>query len=297
MDMVNLDHVARCANGAFGRCVTVRARRTFSVMTTNETFQIPIEAAEVYEAKFVPSIFAEWAPHILEAAGVSPGDDVLDVACGTGIVARTAAGIIGSEGSVIGVDLNDAMLAVARRLRPDMNWRQGTVDDLPFPDDAFDAAVCQMALMFFADRRRALREMTRVTRSSGRIAVVVPAALDQQPAYRVFVDIAARHAGEDARALLSTYWNCGHLDELVGTMEQTGLTVVDRRSRTGTARFDSAEDFVATEVEGSPLAERIDEATYSEIRREVATEMGDYVTDAAGFEIPLVCHVVAAEVA
>ncbi len=265
-------------------------------MTTNETFQIPLEAAEVYEAKFVPSIFAEWAPHILEAAGVSPGEDVLDVACGTGIVARTAAGIVGPEGSVIGVDLNEAMLAVARRVRPDLDWRQGSVDDLPFPDDTFDAAVCQMALMFFPDRRRAFQEMTRVTRRSGRVAVVVPAALDQQPAYRLFVDIAARHAGEDARALLSTYWNCGDPDELVGMMAQAGLTVVDRRSRTGTARFDGAEDFVATEVEGSPLAERIDDATYSNLRREVAHEMGDYTTSSAGFEIPLVCHILAARV-
>ena len=56
-----------------------------------ETFQLSVEAAEVYESQFVPALFAEWAPHLVEAGGVAPGQAVLDVACGTGVVARTAA--------------------------------------------------------------------------------------------------------------------------------------------------------------------------------------------------------------
>jgi SAM-dependent methyltransferase len=258
-----------------------------------ETFQIPIEAAEIYEKKFVPAIFAEWAPHIIEAARVKPGNRVLDVACGTGVVARTAAGIVGPEGEVVGVDLNQAMLTVASRVRPDLAWRQGAVDDLPFDGDSFDAAVCQMAFMFFPDRSHAFSELGRVTRPGGRVAVVVPAALDDQPAYRQFVDIAAHHAGDEARALLSTYWSCGDLDALVATMTGAGIELDDARTKTGTARFDSAEDLVETEVEGSPLADRITPDAYSAIRRDVAAEMAAYSTPHGTFEIPLVCHVVA----
>ena len=264
--------------------------------TDPDTFQIPLETAEAYEANFVPALFAEWAPHILEAAQITTGQRLLDVACGTGIVARTAAPIVGPTGHITGVDLNPAMLTVARRVSPDLEWRQGPVDQLPFDDHSFDAAVCQMALMFFPDRQHALQEMARVTRPGGHIALVVPAALHQQPAYRVFVDIAARHAGPEARVLLATYWNCGDLDQLTATITAAGLRLHHQRTRTGTARFDSPEAFVATEVEGSPLIERIDDPTYAAIRRDTATALAAYTTPSATFEIPLLCHIVAARV-
>jgi cyclopropane fatty-acyl-phospholipid synthase-like methyltransferase len=88
------------------------------VSTSTERFQLTVEAAEVYESRFVPALFAEWAPHLVEAAGVRPGQALLDVACGTGIVARTARPLVGPEARVVGVDLNDAMLTVARRVAP-----------------------------------------------------------------------------------------------------------------------------------------------------------------------------------
>lgn len=262
--------------------------------STHETFTIPLEVAEVYEAKFVPAIFQEWAPHILDIAHVDRGCDLLDVACGTGIVARTAADRVGSAGSVIGVDLNEAILTVARRVRPDLDWRQGDVAALPFDDGSFDAVVCQMGFMFFPDRRAAFSEMARVARPEGTIAVVVPASLAAQPAYREFVDIAARHAGPDARSLLTTYWNCGDLDALTEVIESSGLEVTDSRTRTGTARFDTSDELVATEVEGSPLIERLDEDTYARIRDDVRSAMSRYVTPKGRFEVPLVGHVVAA---
>ena len=262
-----------------------------------ETFQIPLEVAEAYEAMFVPSIFAEWAPETLAAAGVGPGTRLLDVACGTGIVARTAVDLVRSSGSVTGVDLNEAMLTVARRVRPEIDWQQGDVAALPFDDDAFDAVTCQMAMMFFPDRRRAFAEMGRVTSPGGAVVITVPAALDDQPAYRMFVDIAARHAGSDARALLGTYWNCGDLAGLTADATAAGLEVVDVRTHEGTSRFESSDAYVATEVEGSPLAERLDEVAYAAIRAAVRSEMDQYVTPDGRYEVPLVGHVATARTA
>src|SRR5262245_52806720 len=99
---------------------------------THETFQLTAEVAEVYEARFVPTFFAQWAPRLLDATGVTRGQQVLDVACGTGVVARAAAERVGAGGSVVGVDTSEAMLAVARRVRPDLAWRRGDAAALPF---------------------------------------------------------------------------------------------------------------------------------------------------------------------
>ena len=100
---------------------------------TTQTFQLSVEAAEVYEARFVPALFAGWAPHLVEAAGVAPGQAVLDVACGTGVVARAAADRMGGRGRVAGVDLNQGMLAVAGRLRPTSSGGRRTRPSCPSP--------------------------------------------------------------------------------------------------------------------------------------------------------------------
>ena len=260
-------------------------------MSTAETFQIPLEVAETYERTFVPSIFAEWAEALVDAAGIDGGKSVLDVACGTGIVARTALDRVGPEGAVTGLDRNQAMLTVAGRVAPEIDWHLGDAAALPFDDQSFDAVTCQMALMFVPDRRQALAEMARVVRAGGVVGVDVPAGLDAQPAYRPFVEIAARHAGPEARSLLGTYWACGDLDALAADAIAAGLDVLDRRTRTGTARFESSDAFVATEVEGSPLVDRLDDETYRRIRADVATELASYRTDAGAFEVPLVGHI------
>jgi SAM-dependent methyltransferase len=274
-----------------------RAHRR-GMSTPTESFRIPLEAAEVYESRFVPAIFAEWAPRLLERAGVARGESVLDVACGTGIVARTAAPLVGPDRKVVGVDLNEAMLTVARRVAAacgsEISWRQGDAARLPFADDSFDAVVCQMALMFFPDRVRALAEMGRVAGPGGRVGVCVPARLDDQPAYRLLVEVAARHAGPEALSLLGTYWSCGDLPSLVDWCTAAGLDVVDSVTHTGVARFASTDDLVATEVEGSPLIERITDDAYARIRADARSALAPFVTPTGTLEAPLVAHILVA---
>jgi SAM-dependent methyltransferase len=265
-------------------------------MTTTEPvepFHIPIEAAEAYEAAFVPAFFAQWAPILCDIACVNAGQQILDAACGTGIVARTAAERAGAA-HVVGVDLNQAMLTVARRVRGDIDWRQGDVTALPLADRSFDTVLCQMALMFFPDRIRALREMARVTVSSGTVAVLVPASLDAQPAYGPFVEVAARHAGREARSLLTTYFACGDLDELTGWFGQAGLRVTATATHSGSARFPSADALVTTEVESTPLGERISAEVYDRIKRGAREVLAPFTADDGTLEAPFRVHVVAA---
>ncbi len=251
-----------------------------------ETFQISAEQAEMYESRFVPAIFADWAPHLVDAAGVAAGATVLDVACGTGIVARTAAERA-TAGDVVGLDLNEAMLAVARRLRPDIEWRQGDAARLPFPDGSFDVVLCQSAT-------QALREMARVVTAEGTVAVQVYSKLEAQPGYGPFVEVAARHAGPEAISLLGAYWVHGDLDALAGRFEAAGLRITATRTRLGTVRFGSVDEFVATEVNSTPLRDRISDEVYRRILDDSRVALRQFQTDAGGVEVPIEGHLVTA---
>ena len=258
-----------------------------------ESFQIPIEAAEAYEATFVPAFFAQWAPILCDAAGIGADHTVLDVACGTGIVARVAAERAGAT-QVTGVDLNEAMLTVARRVRADIDWRHGDAAALPLADRSFDAVLCQMALMFFPDRIGALREMARVAAPAGTVAVLVPAGLGAQPAYGPFVDMAARQAGPQARSLLDTYFNCGDLDELTRLFGRAGLRVTGNQTHGGTARFGSVDAFVTTEVESTPLRERISAGVYHRIKQGAREVLAPFTAADGTLAAPFQVHVVRA---
>lgn len=108
----------------------------------------------------MPALFQEWVGPMLAASRVSRGQRVLDVACGTGVLARATA--VRPDGEVIGLDINEGMLAVARQKGAEVTWRQGQAESLPFIDDSFDTIVSQFGLMFFEDRRAALREMVQM---------------------------------------------------------------------------------------------------------------------------------------
>jgi ubiquinone/menaquinone biosynthesis C-methylase UbiE len=264
------------------------------MQTASETFRVSPSAAEMYESTFVPALFAEWAPLLVDLAGIAPGQVVLDVACGTGIVARTVADVQRGQGRVVGLDLNEAMLDVARRVRPEIEWRQGDAARLPFLDGTFDVALCQMAFMFFPDRAQVLREMARVVRGNGTVAFAVPDQLSSQPAYAPFVDMASRHAGPEAVSLLSTYFVCGDLDELERLVESAGLRVLASRLHVGTVRCPSIDAFVTTEVESSPLRERISAQVYAAIREGAREVLRPFAKPGGAAEIPLQGHLVAA---
>jgi SAM-dependent methyltransferase len=186
------------------------------------------------------------------------------------------------------------MLAVARRVNPAIEWRQGDAARLPFSDGSFDAVLCQMALMFFADRVQVLREMARVVEPRGTVALVVPGRLESQPAYAPFVEMAARHAGPDATSLLSTYFVCGDLEALKELARAAGLHVAATQTHLGRVKCPSVDAFVATEVESTPLRERIGDEVYARIREGAREVLQPFTKPDGTAEIPLQGHVIAA---
>lgn len=152
-------------------------------MPDHEHWQLDGSAPELYQRYLVPAITSLWAADLINRVQVRAGQTVLDVACGTGVVARLAAERMAS-GRVVGLDFNNGMLAVARSLPTkgaSTDWIEGSALNLPFPDNSFDVALCQLGLQFFPDRPLALREMRRVLVPSGRIALSVFSAIERTP--------------------------------------------------------------------------------------------------------------------
>lgn len=159
--------------------------------------------AEIYERYMVPAIFAQWAADLIDSASVQPGERVLDVACGTGVVTRRLAERVGVGGRVVGLDLNPVMLATARVAaeRANVEWLERNAMNRALPDAAFDAVVCQQGLQFIPDKLAALREMRRVLVPGRRLALSVWRSVDQAPGYRVFQEALARRLGPGKAAL------------------------------------------------------------------------------------------------
>lgn len=231
-------------------------------MDAAQTGQVNRSAADVYEEFFVPALFRDWAGPVCEAAGLRPGQRVLDVACGTGVLAREALTRIQPRGSLVGLDINEGMLAVARRGSPEVEWQEGPAEDLPFEDASFDVVMSQFGLMFFQDRVAALREMWRVLRPGGRLAVAVWDSLDKTPGYAAVTGLLQRLFGDDVAEGMRAPFNLGDTGHLMSLFASAGISGAALQSRDGTARFPSIEAWVHTDIKGWTLADMIDDDQY-----------------------------------
>ena len=205
-------------------------------------WSLEVQAAEDYERFLVPALFEAWVPSMLAVADVGEGDHLLDVACGTGVVARSAVPQVGVDGQVVGLDATDAMLTVAQRIEPRVEWRVGDAGDLPFADGSFDAVICQSGLMFFPDQNAAIREMWRMLKPGGRLAVQVCASCDAQES---FAQVVEKHAGRVIADQYRTPWNLSDPTRLLTLFHAAGLIEVDIRTEPGIAVYPSVESFLA----------------------------------------------------
>ncbi|MDP8927825.1 MAG: methyltransferase domain-containing protein [Actinomycetota bacterium] len=226
-------------------------------------WQLDDTGAAAYERNLVPVFLDAWAADLVDAVGVKPAERILDVACGTGIVARHAARRVGPDGQVTGVDATAAMLSEAReaasRLDLEIRWKQASADDLPLPDESFDAVLCQQGLQFFPDRPAALAEMYRVTRPDGRLGVSTCRPVEHQPAYALLIDILMRHVGVQAGKVIASPYALGDPDELRRLITNTGFHDVHLRIAVWSIRFSSAEALLRAETASSPLGDLVDQ--------------------------------------
>jgi len=242
----------------------------------------PRPPAETYEAFMVPFRFRPWAAELLERITLKPGIRLLDIACGTGIVARTAASRMRGAGMVIGVDMNPAMIEVAARAATeeglDIEWQVGKAESLPFSDGSFDVVTIQQALQFFPDKPAALRECFRVLIPGGTLAIGIWSDLEKQGIQQNYAEAVERVTGS---ASMHVPYASVTEDSLSGLLSGAGFgnIVIDEVMIELT--FDDPDNFVGLMVEstsaGVPTMHGRSDDERVALAHDVAREMAEAV--------------------
>ena len=254
--------------------------------------QVNTRAAEIYEDFFLPALFQDWASRVADAAQVRPGQRVLDVACGTGALARVVAERVGDGGSVVGLDVNVGMLAVAERKAPHIEWRRGGAESLPFDASSFDVVVSQFGLMFFEDQKAAIREMIRVLRPGGHLVVAVWDTLENTPGYAAMVDLLRRLFGESVANGIRVPYNLGDTQVLSDLFANAGLSAAEITTHEGLARFPSVEAWVYTDIKGWVLADVLDDDQFALLLEEAQQVFSPYVIADGSVAFDAPAHIV-----
>jgi SAM-dependent methyltransferase len=268
-------------------------RHRAEATVNDQELQPQVDGAEAYERLMVPALFAPWAPRVCGAARLAPGNKVLDIACGTGVLAREALRRVGGLGRVSGLDPNWGMLEVARRLSPKVEWHQGVAESLPFPDNSLDNVVSQFGLMFFADRQTSLQEVVRVLEPGGHFAIAVWDSLHRNPAYASEVSIVRSIAGDRAADPIRAPFQLGNPDQLRDGFIDAGIRTVDIGTRQEVGRFPSVRAMVEADlrgwlpVVGVILSEDEIDAILAECQRQLAS----YVAANGTVEFPISAHI------
>jgi ubiquinone/menaquinone biosynthesis C-methylase UbiE len=251
--------------------------------------------AQRYETDLVPTLFAPWAPQVADAAQIRAGDRVLDVGCGTGVLARLALARAGTQGAVTGVDVNEGMLAVAQRAEPSIEWAKGDAMALPFAGASFDAVVSQFALMFISDPTTAVSEMRRVLAPGGRLALAVWGPFEMATGYAALAEPLKRYGGQSAVDVLTAPHVLGDVEKLRFIFTSAGFEQPAVTMCMGGYTQPSIAKLLEFEVKNTPLKERFTDESYAEFAAEAETALQPFLLPNGEVSIPLAAAIVTAQ--
>lgn len=231
------------------------------------------EPPKNYERYFVPTIGTAWAAALLEVAGLSSGERVLDVACGTGVVTRRASELVGPEGKVAGLDVNPGMLEVARSASPtSIEWHESSAESIPCADASFDVVTCSLGLQFVPDRPAAMREIQRVLTAGGRVAIATVGPTP--PVFEILAQGLARHVKLEVAGFVRHVFSLHEHQELRDLAEGAGLRSVSVQSKPLRVMLPPPSEFLWQYVHSTPLAGPVGEIGDDEraaLERDVTT--------------------------
>lgn len=244
-------------------------------MTTTLQFEAG-SVAENYRRYLEPVLFAPWAERLVRHAGVGPGDVVIDLASGTGAVARAAAHAAGPEGRVIATDISARMLAYAQRgARPrsaPIETRVCSAVELDLPDASADVVLCQQGLQFMDDYVAVMRECHRVLRPGGVVAVAVWAAGEPLEPFDAFADALSSEERTFSNAPVTM-----SVLAVVDALCLAGFGSITTGTHTLAVRWPTLDSEVAAlfGTPFGPLVERMDAGHRDELLSTVRVKLGE----------------------
>jgi SAM-dependent methyltransferase len=209
-----------------------------------------IEAGRGYESLFVPALFEAWTKHLVAGAGIREGSRVLDIACGTGVLARSALAVAGPKGRIVGADPAPGMLAAAKEIEPRIDWVLCSAESLTVADNQFDCVISQFGMMFFQDLQKSADEMFRVLGPGGSLAIAVWRSVEHNPAYGDIIAVLEEQVGMAAADALRLPYSLGDAGKVTSVLESSGFTDIIVEAKTETARFPSSRQMVEAELRG-----------------------------------------------
>ena len=262
---------------------------------SSPALEAQVLAAKAYDSLLVPALFGQWASRVVDAANLVEGQSVLDVACGTGVLARKAKLRTGPTGYVAGLDPSPGMLALAKELSPSVDWRQGVAESIPFSEASFDAVVSQFGFMFM-DRDKAAHEMFRVLKPNGRLVVAVWDSAENIPAYAAEIALLERIAGTRAADALRAPFVLGDRELLAKIFKNAGASSVMINTPKGSGRFPSIRVMVEADLRGWLPVMGVDltEEEISRILEEAEDVLGAYVAGDGRVTFDASAHLVSA---
>jgi len=209
-----------------------------------------IDAGRGYESLFVPALFESWTKHLVDGVGIRAGSHVLDVACGTGVLARAALARAGANGLVVGADPAPGMLAAAKEMESGIEWVLCSAEALDVGDETFDCVVSQFGMMFFQDRQKSADEMFRAMKPGGSLAIAVWRSVEHNPAYADIISVLEKQVGTAAADALRLPYSLGDAGKVTAVLEGSGFTNIAIEAKTEFARFPSSRQMVEAELRG-----------------------------------------------
>ena len=276
-------------------------REVGEALSTRSQWHFTGSVPENYERYGVPTIFAPWADDFVDMAALQPGERVLDIACGTGIVARTVARRLGSGAGVVGLDLSAPMLAVARTAAAadgmKIEWREGSASRLALADEVFDVVFCQQGLQFFPDRPAALHEMYRVLMAGGRLVLSVWREIERSPGFAALAQALARHIGLEAGAMMTSGpYALSDMQELRALIAGASFRDITIRPAVKTMQYPSSDEFVLRCAAGSPWGDvfaSAEDRVPTKLLAEIDAKLESYI-DENGLALPIASNIVLA---